>query len=897
LVTVAFLAGSFAAQERSTSVPDQEMGFVAPLPPLEPPALRRSDAATTQRASVDATPTGTALSTAAGVCVLASFAVSLARNQRRQRTAIRLRATKLEDLNVGDEVEGVVDRVAKVGVWIDIGAEKSALLPKDEVKKQEFDKGQTVRGLIISEVQAGATPAERKIRLSLSKPMSSLNVGDILDGTVTNATKFGIFFDVGLSENVLVPTRLLAKGDEELQPQEKRKVKLIEIEDSGRITGATDLSIEGQAKADLKQGDKVTGTVRSIVEFGIFVTLTGGVDALIRTNQLEKAIDTYKEGDELPDLRVVVVDDGKIACSQRPFPSEMNEGDKLEATVTNIATFGVFMDAGLAFDVLAPNRFLSKPAEEYTVGEVVDVVIKQIDGDKISVDTRGDSPLGSIIRGTQVTGKVLRTTQAGVFLDVGLGANALLRERSLPKPISEYAQDEVVDKLIVLEVDEERELIIVGSMEAPLVVGIPLTDLEIGQEVTGTVKRVADFGVFVDIGAERDALYQASQIDGQPSDFKAGQELTGLKVVSVDIQQNRLAVSMKKMAGDFTVGEEITGRVSKKMSFGVFVDIGASQDALLPQNLMSKPLADVTAGEEITAKVIDTTPSQNKITLGQQERAELQSLVSEKRTIQELKIGEKIEGVVRMSRDYGVFVDIGCARRDALLPASQLPDDRAPGFYKPQDSIEVYIGAVDLGQERITLCLEPPPEGGIGKPGTGMAFGGMVGGEVPKGEQLPDVEYWRALNGLKEDEFDGQFASVEDEPVNWEEWEKKYPGFVVFAEKEMELYGPAWAPNFQAGIMARTADLHHIPVPEHLRRPDAGPAEIPATDFNDYPMTYDYGIKPEIHIKYMQPPYNDPNWLHPGVKPELVEKEWAKIRAASGQPAEVEPAEASEGEA
>merc|ERR1711862_90742 len=98
--------------------------------------------------------------------------------------------------------------------------------------------------------------------------------------------------------------------------------------------------------------------------------------------------------------------------------------------------------------------------------------------------------------------------------------------------------------------------------------------------------------------------------------------------------------------------------------------------------------------------------------------------------------------------------------------------------------------------------------------------------------------------------------------IDWKEWEKKYPGLVKFADKDVELLLCVDGMGFKGISEVQHAAAFYIPVPAHLRKPDAGPAEIPEVDFDDHAPGYDYGIKPEIHVKYRQPPFNDPNWLH-----------------------------------
>ncbi|CAJ1356917.1 unnamed protein product, partial [Effrenium voratum] len=87
--------------------------------------------------------------------------------------------------------------------------------------------------------------------------------------------------------------------------------------------------------------------------------------------------------------------------------------------------------------------------------------------------------------------------------------------------------------------------------DAPLVeTSLSMEDLTVGQEVEGTVSGTMAFGVFVDIGAERDALYALSQLENPLESYKSGQKLTGLRVSEVDAVRQRLAVTMRPTAGN-----------------------------------------------------------------------------------------------------------------------------------------------------------------------------------------------------------------------------------------------------------------------------------------------------------------------------------------------------------
>jgi len=442
----------------------------------------------------------------------------------------------------------------------------------------------------------------------------------------------------------------------------------------------------------------------------------------------------------------------------------------------------------------------------------------------------------------------------GLFIDVGAAKDALLRTRSLPKPASEYKVGDEVEGLMVMKVDPERgilEVSVAGFVPEAQDRGTSLRDLIVGTPVEGTVTRAMDFGVFVNIGAERDALWPANQLPKPSSEYKAGEKIEGLKISQCDAQNNRLSVSNKKSAADFEVGEEVIGKVTKIMPFGLFVDIDASTEALLPSRLMEKESTEYSIGmtlEGLKINILDR--AENKISVGEVEGGK--SLMGGsgvgRLSIDDLEIGQKVKGVVRQAKDYGVFVDIGMGRRDALMPGSYLGEGVETTNFEANQEVEVYVAAVDANTERVTLSFMEPPEGGF----AGGKKTQKYSGAVPFGQRIPDVTYWEKR--CKNEDL------IDDEGVPWKEWETKYPGLVKHAEKEVELPLCNQGYGFSGLEQSRKSNVHWLPVPMHLRRIDAGEPVIPEFDFEDYQMGFDYGIKPEIHVKYREPPFNDPNW-------------------------------------
>jgi len=343
-------------------------------------------------------------------------------------------------------------------------------------------------------------------------------------------------------------------------------------------------------------------------------------------------------------------------------------------------------------------------------------------------------------------------------------------------------------------------------------------------------------------------------------------------------------VSFKNSAADYSVGDVVTGKVTKIMSFGVFVDIGASTDVLAPAQLLAKDTSEYSVGEELTdLSIAKLDVQENKISVGQ---VEAKGGGSGGLSMDGLTVGQQIEGIVKNVREYGVFMDIGLGRKDALLPATLFGEAKMEDF-KADSKISVFTAAIDKQQDRITLSVD--------KPSASASLGNInKSGAMLKGFTVPDPQIWQKQSLLYGEFFPnyGNYFDEIQEPVDWFEWEKRLPDLIkIRKDNDLELYfGSSQAAKGFNGAheLNCQAVVHWLPVPVHLRKPDAGPAEIPAKNYDDYRLTYDYKIKPEIHVKYAHWPRNNPNWTYRPPKAEdFAKAERARLQRAKAQVVEV----------
>jgi len=329
--------------------------------------------------------------------------------------------------------------------------------------------------------------------------------------------------------------------------------------------------------------------------------------------------------------------------------------------------------------------------------------------------------------------------------------------------------------------------------------------------VDGVVRAVTDFGIFIDIGAVRDARLPWTQVSG-PTPV-VGEKLVDLAITSVDTDRQRIGVAFvgkgsedgdiyffakdakgksrgsggsampfgggkgkgggRKGKGkgldELEVGDEVSGTVRNVTEFGIFVDIGAVKDGLISSRNVPHHL-ECDKGTFLNyLEILDLDRERERISLGVLEEDSKGDLVlfqpafvSSKgkgkggklsgRALEDFMAGDRVSGTIRSVMEFGVFVDIG-AVKDGLLAMRNVPDDVD---YQKGDVIEdLCILDIDVERERISLglleedsdgCLRPPM-----RQGKGGAKGDTFKGNGFKGEKGSGVK-----GGLKGDDFKGK---------------------------------------------------------------------------------------------------------------------------------------------
>jgi small subunit ribosomal protein S1 len=329
--------------------------------------------------------------------------------------------------------------------------------------------------------------------------------------------------------------------------------------------------------------------------------------------------------------------------------------------------------------------------------------------------------------GDVVTGKITRKIKGGLLVDVGYNAfmpASQIDIRRVPD-VADYLGREV--RCLVLSIDENRRNIVVSrrtliETERVALREKLLSEIAVGQIRTGTVKNLADFGAFVDLGG-MDGLLHITDMSWErlrhPSALLAVDQQIEVMVLHVDTERGKIALGLKQMtpspwervAEKYPTGTRVTGEVVNVMSYGAFVKLEPGVEGLVHISEMSwtrrigHPGEVVQAGDRVEVVVLGINEQKHEISLGiKQTQSDPWEQVAEKYVP-----GTAVEGTVRNLTNYGAFVEVE-EGVDGLLHVSDMSWTRKIGhpneLLEKGQSVSCQVLSVDRERKRIALGLK-----------------------------------------------------------------------------------------------------------------------------------------------------------------------------------------------
>ena len=413
---------------------------------------------------------------------------------------------------------------------------------------------------------------------------------------------------------------------------------------------------------------------------------------------------------------------------------DFTPGALLEAIVIGFAGDDVVVDVGLKSEGLIPKEELD--GLEVRAGDKIKVLLERIEGESGLVEIskrKADRIINwqRIIETTKegdvVEGRVMRKIKGGLLVDIGVPAFLPASQVDIRRPgdIGDYMGRDV--RAEILKIDLERRNIVISrrkliETERETAKKRLLGTLKEGDIVTGTVKNIADFGAFVDLGGIDGLLHITDMSWGRvnhPSDLVRIDQRIEVKVLNIDFDREKIALGLKQKEASpweeiekrYPVNSRVKGAVVNIMSYGAFVKLEDGIEGLVHISEMSwtrrinHPSELVQPGVEIEVVVLEINKDKQEISLGMKQ-TELNpwELVAEK-----YPVGTVIEGKVRNLVNYGAFVEIEPGI-DGLLHVSDLSWTKKVAHpnevLSKGDALKCVVLDVDLSKQRISLGLK-----------------------------------------------------------------------------------------------------------------------------------------------------------------------------------------------
>jgi small subunit ribosomal protein S1 len=497
--------------------------------------------------------------------------------------------------------------------------------------------------------------------------------GMILTGLVIDVGPDVVIVNVGLKSEAVIPLDQFKneRGEIEVKAGEQVEVALDSVEDG---TGETRLSREKAKRARtwtrletaFNAGEIVTGIISGRVKGGFTVEIDH-VRAFLPGSLVDvrPVRDTaYLEGKPL-EFKVIKLDQkrnnvvvSRRAVVEQEFSAErsalmdnLQEGAVVRGSVKNLTDYGAFVDLGgidglLHITDMAWKR-VKHPSEVVKVGDEIDVRILKFDRERsrvsLGLKQLGADPWENIARryppNTRVFGKVTNIADYGAFVEIEDGVEGLVHVSEMDWTNKNVNPAKVVHtgqevEVMVLDVDEERRRISLGLKQCK---ANPWKEFaenhNRGDKVSGQIKSITDFGIFIGLPGNIDGLVHLSDISwdltGEEAvrNYQKGQQVEAM-VLSIDPERERISLGIKQLAKDpFSAfiaenpkGSIIKGVVKEVDARGAVIDLGNGIDGQLRASELGRDRIDdaravLKVGDEVESKFIGVDRKTRTISL------------------------------------------------------------------------------------------------------------------------------------------------------------------------------------------------------------------------------------------------------------------------------------------
>lgn len=509
--------------------------------------------------------------------------------------------------------------------------------------------------------------------LEESFTLQEMNPGEVITAEVVGIDQNFVTVNAGLKSESLIDVAEFknAQGEIEVKVGDFVTVTIESVENG---FGETKLSREKAKRAAdwialeeaMENGDILSGVINGKVKGGLTVMINS-IRAFLPGSLVDvrPVKDTsHFEGKEI-EFKVIKLDkkrnnvvvsrravlEATLGEERKALLENLQEGSVIKGIVKNITDYGAFVDLGgidglLHITDLAWRR-VKHPSEVLEVGQEVEAKVLKFDQDKqrvsLGMKQLGEDPWSGLTRrypqGTRLFGKVSNLTDYGAFVEIEQGIEGLVHVSEMDWTNKNVHPSKVVQlgdevEVMILEIDEDRRRISLGMKQCQ---ANPWEEFAAnhnkGDKISGAVKSITDFGVFVGLPGGIDGLVHLSDLSWTEAGeeavrkYKKGEEVEAV-VLAIDVEKERISLGIKQLEGDpfgnfISVNDKgslIKGSVKSVDAKGAVVALSEEVEGYLPASeFAADRVEDLTTklkeGDEVEAVIVTVDRKNRSIRL------------------------------------------------------------------------------------------------------------------------------------------------------------------------------------------------------------------------------------------------------------------------------------------
>ncbi|EAK0248975.1 30S ribosomal protein S1 [Campylobacter sp. BCW_6878] len=490
--------------------------------------------------------------------------------------------------------EGVIVEIKNDEVYVDIGKKSEGILALSEIQddnsKLLFNVGDSIKVSVMGS-RGGRSLLSHKKALRKEKVIEFIknyqeNQDDIFTVKVVGKNKGGLIVVDENDVEFFLPKSQYGFKETNNIIGKTFKVKIIKIdkdEQSIIVSRKKTLDEERRKRKELinnvaQQEDLIEGIVKKITTYGMFVDV-GGVDGLVHYSEISykgpvNPGTLYKEGDKVP-VKVIKYDKERKHLSlsiKAALPDPWSEikdtldvGDTIKVIVSNIEPYGAFVDLGndiegfLHISEISWDKNIKNPKDYINKGQEIDVEVIEINPNerrlRVSLRNLLSRPFDEFMKSYKIAdvveGEITSVTSFGAFVKLG-GIEGLLHNEDASWDRNDKCKDKFSQgdkiKVKIIKIDEENQKISLSTKELS---SSPVQEYakihKVGDIVKGAIRDIKDFGVFVELSKNVDALIHKEDIStSMLENLKIGDDIEAA-IVFIDEKKNRIRLSVKNL--------------------------------------------------------------------------------------------------------------------------------------------------------------------------------------------------------------------------------------------------------------------------------------------------------------------------------------------------------------